>query len=74
MARMTIDTFSGFLFGTALTTEATKYETSHCLHCFSILDVQNDMKLLAITARHLRCFVNNVILVILLGFLIILKD
>ena len=31
---MTIDTFSGYLFGNALTREATKYETSHCLHVF----------------------------------------
>ena len=34
IASMTIDTFSGYQFGNALTREATKYETSHCLHVF----------------------------------------
>ena len=41
---MTIDTFSGFLVATALTGEATKNVISHCLHCFSMLLVPNQIK------------------------------
>jgi hypothetical protein len=43
-ARVTIDIFSGFLAATALTGEATKNVMSHCLHCFSMLGVQNQIK------------------------------
>ena len=39
-----IDTFSGFLVATALTGEATKNVISHCLHCFSMLGVPNQIK------------------------------
>ena len=41
---VTIDTFSGFLVATAYTREATENEISHCLHCFSILGVPNQIK------------------------------
>ena len=41
---VTIDTFSGFLVATALTGEATKNVISHCLHCFSMLGVPNQIK------------------------------
>ena len=54
---MTIDTFLGFLSATALTGEATKYETSHCLHSFYILDVQNDMKTDKVTGHYSQAFV-----------------
>ena len=43
-AHVTIDTFSGFLVATALTGEATKNVISHCLHCFSMLGVPNQIK------------------------------
>lgn len=39
---VTIDTFSGFLVG--LTGEATKNVISHCLSCFSMLGVPNQIK------------------------------
>ena len=38
---MTIDILSGF---SALTGEATKNVTNHCLHCFSMLGVPNQIK------------------------------
>jgi hypothetical protein len=41
---VTIDTFLGFLVSTALTGEATKIVISHCLYCFSILSVPNQIK------------------------------
>ena len=43
-AHVTIDIFSGFLAATALTREAVKNVISHCLHCFSMLDVPNQIK------------------------------
>ena len=39
-AHMTIDAFSGFLATTALIGEETKNIITHCLHCFSMLDVK----------------------------------
>jgi hypothetical protein len=39
-----IDTVSGFLVATALTGEATKNIFTHCLHCFSMLGVPNQIK------------------------------
>ena len=41
---VTIDTFSGFLVATALTGEATKNVISHCLHCFFMFAVPNQIK------------------------------
>ena len=41
---VTIDTFSDFLIAIALPGEATKYVISHCLRCFSILGVPNQIK------------------------------
>ena len=41
---MTSDTFLGFLVATDLTGEATKDVISHCLHCFSMLVVPNQIK------------------------------
>ena len=41
---MTIDSFSSFLVTTVLRGEATKTKISHCLCCFSILDVPNQIK------------------------------
>jgi hypothetical protein len=40
---VTINTFSGFLLATALTGKATKSVISHCLHCFSMLGVPNQI-------------------------------
>ena len=39
-AHVTIDAFSGFLAATALIGEETKNIITHCLHCFSMLDVK----------------------------------
>jgi hypothetical protein len=47
--RMTFDTFSGFLVATALTGEANKNVISHCLHCFSMLDAPNKIKIDCVT-------------------------
>lgn len=41
---VTIDTFSGFLVATALTGGATKNVINHCLCCFSMLGVPNQIK------------------------------
>ena len=41
---VTIDTFSTFLVATTLTGEATKNVITHCLHCFSVLGVPNQIK------------------------------
>lgn len=72
---VTIETFLSFLVAAALTGEITKNVISHCLCCFSILGVPNQIKTeLATAAMHLRLFVDNLTLPILLGFLIILKD
>ena len=38
------DTFSGFLIATTLTEETTKNTISHCLHCFSIVVVPNQIE------------------------------
>jgi hypothetical protein len=80
-AHVSIDTFSGFLGATTLTREANKNVISHCLRYFfyiyMCLVFQIRLKQimeLAITVEYLRCFVNNLTLHILLGFLIILKD
>ena len=40
---MWIDTFSGFLVAIALTREATKNVISHCLYCFSMLGIPNQI-------------------------------
>jgi hypothetical protein len=75
---VTIDAFSGFLVATALLREVTKIVIGHCLHyLFLCVVFQIRLKLimkLAITVKHLRCFVNNLRLPMLLGFFIILKD
>jgi hypothetical protein len=74
---VTIDTFSGFLDATVLTGEATKTVISHCLHYFSMLGVPNHTKTdngTGCSVKHLTCFVNSLMLPILLGFLTILKD
>jgi hypothetical protein len=74
---VTIDTFSDFLVATPLTGEATKNVISHCLHCFSILGAQSQITTdngTGYYSQALRCFVNNLTLPILLGFLIILKE
>jgi hypothetical protein len=39
-----IDTFTGFLIVTALPGEATKTVITHCLRCFSMLGVLNQIK------------------------------
>jgi hypothetical protein len=67
--------FSGFLVATALTGEAAKNVFSHCLHYFSMLGVPNQIKTDngTTTVKHWRCFVDNLILPILLGFLVVLK-
>jgi hypothetical protein len=41
---VTIVTFSGFLVVTALTGKSTKNVITHCLHCFSMLGVPNQIK------------------------------
>ena len=41
---MWLDVFSGYLIEAALTEEATKNVISHCLHCFSMLGVPNQIK------------------------------
>jgi hypothetical protein len=41
---VSIDTFLGFLNETTSTGEATKNVTSHCLYCFSMLGIQNQVK------------------------------
>jgi hypothetical protein len=40
---MELDTFSGYLISTALMGEATKNVISHCLHCFFMLGVPNQI-------------------------------
>ena len=71
-AHVTIDTFSGFLDATVLTGEATKNVISHCLHCFSMLSVTNQIKTDNGTGFEMFCRQFNITQ--LLGFLIILKD
>ena len=41
---VTIDTFSGFIVATVLKGEATKNIISHCMHCFSMLGIPNQIK------------------------------
>jgi hypothetical protein len=41
---MQLDTFSSFLVAIVLTGEATKNVISHCLYCFSMLGVPNQIK------------------------------
>ena len=68
---MTIDTFLVFLITTALTRKATKSIVA-CVDSFCLV-FQIKLKL-AITAKDLRCFVNNLMLHMLLRYFIILKD
>lgn len=71
-AHVTIDTLSVFPITTALTRKATKSIVA-CVDFFLKLGIPNQIKL-AITAKHLRCFVNNLMLHMLLRYFIILKD
>lgn len=72
---MTIDTFSGFLVATALTGEATKNVViAYIVLCLVFRVRLKQIMELSIAVKHLRYFVNNLILPILLGFFIILKD
>ena len=74
-AHVTIDTFLVFLITTALTRKATKSIVSHYLCWFFFFGLVFQIKLkLAITAKDLRCFVNNLMLHMLLRYFIILKD
>jgi hypothetical protein len=68
---VTIDSQAIFL------TEAPNNVISHCLHCFSMFGVPNEIKADNGTdyySQYLRCFIDNLILPILLVFLIILRD
>ena len=64
---MTIDTFLIFLITTALIKIATKSIVAYV--DFFLLGVPNQLKL-AIIAKHLRCFINNLMLSMLLRFLL----
>ena len=67
-AHVTIDTFLVFLITTALTRKATKSIVA-CVDFFLNLVFQIKLKL-AITAKHLRYFINNLMLSMLLRFLL----
>jgi hypothetical protein len=53
---VTIDSFLGFLLETALTGAATKNAISYCLHCFSMLSIPDQNKIVNGTGYYSQVF------------------